>query len=79
MVLSYMVTVLFVGVAKSLATDGGKVITLCIFVQCKRRFGLFASPSCFIDLQDMQHLFIVSKSSIYLFYKPQFTGDNYGY
>ncbi len=36
---------IFVGVVKSLATDGGKVITRCISVQCKGRFKLFASPS----------------------------------
>ncbi len=38
---------IFVGVVKSLATDGGKVITSCIPVQCKWRFCLFTSPSYF--------------------------------
>ena len=35
----------FVGVAKSLATDGGKDITHCISVWCKMRFGLFTRLS----------------------------------
>ncbi len=35
----------FVGAVKSIATDGGEVITYCISVLCKRRFGLFTSPS----------------------------------
>ena len=40
-----------VGVVKSLATDGGKVITHCIIVQCKRRVGLFTSPSRLIPVR----------------------------
>ena len=38
-----------VGVVKSLATDGGEVITCCISTQCKRRFGLFTRSSIMMD------------------------------
>ncbi len=43
-----------VGVVKSLVTDGGKVISHCISVQCKCRFRLFASSSKLISTKAQQ-------------------------
>ncbi len=48
--------VMFVGVVKSLATDGGKVIIPCNPVQRNLRSGLFTSPSCFSTLDEQSTL-----------------------